>query len=555
MIMIVCLSGCGRISEEENAASVSLTEESSVLEGDNAASVSLTEENSSASGEGNTSSASYTEESETLSDGEYAATVSLTGGSGRAYIESPCTVTVENGSVKADIIWSSDKYDYMIVDGVQYNPVNTEGNSEFIIPIELEKEMAVQADTTAMSKPHLIDYTLKFSVEDSAHLAENANSSQAAAGRAGSSQTLAGNDSASKAAQEGYEDMSAPQIKGLKYISTDKNEYATGYSIHRYDKGFSVICVRDGRKYLLIPEGESAPDEPGDGIYAIKLPLSNIYLAASAAMSQFEAIGAMDTISFVATDKDDWYVESAVKAMENGDIIYGGKYRAPDYETLLSGDADIAIENTMILRNPDVIEKLSELGIQSFIDWSSYEPEVFGRLEWIKVYGLLTGREDEAKEEFLAQKKMADSVDASNFSGKSVVVFSMNSNHQIVVKEENDYLVKMIEAAGGKYLLQPGKNSGQAISTNISIEAFYSYATDADVLIYNGVIETAPESLDELRNMDTTFKDFKAIQNGDVWCIDKSLYQFTSKTGTIIENLYEVLSFGKEDTDFLYKLK
>ena len=102
----------------------------------------------------------------TISDGEYAASVVLEGGSGKAYIESPCTVTVNNGEVTADIVWSSSNYDYMIVDGQTYYPVKTDGGSEFIIPVVLDKKMEVQADTVAMSRPHLIDYTLVFSIEN-----------------------------------------------------------------------------------------------------------------------------------------------------------------------------------------------------------------------------------------------------------------------------------------------------------------------------------------------------------------------------------------------------
>ncbi|MBR1441796.1 MAG: hypothetical protein IJ589_11315, partial [Lachnospiraceae bacterium] len=94
------------------------------------------------------------------SEREYTASVILSGGSGRASVQSPCRITEKNGKTTADIIWSSPNYDYMIVAGKTYYPVNTEGNSEFIIPVELEVDMAVQADTMAMSTPHLIDYTL-----------------------------------------------------------------------------------------------------------------------------------------------------------------------------------------------------------------------------------------------------------------------------------------------------------------------------------------------------------------------------------------------------------
>lgn len=104
-----------------------------------------------------------------LNDGEYTVDVTLSGGSGRASVESPAKLTVSGGVLTVTIVWSSSNYDYMLVDGVQYDPVNTEGNSVFELPLNtFDTPVAVQADTTAMSQPYLIDYTLTF---DSASVA------------------------------------------------------------------------------------------------------------------------------------------------------------------------------------------------------------------------------------------------------------------------------------------------------------------------------------------------------------------------------------------------
>ncbi len=101
-----------------------------------------------------------------LEDGEYTCEVTLAGGSGRASVESPASFVVENGQAMVTIVWSSSSYDYMKIDDVMYDPVNTEGNSTFIIPFEcFDYPWAVKADTTAMSTPHEIDYTLTFDSE------------------------------------------------------------------------------------------------------------------------------------------------------------------------------------------------------------------------------------------------------------------------------------------------------------------------------------------------------------------------------------------------------
>ena len=106
---------------------------------------------------------------EAPADGSYTCAVTLEGGSGRATVESPAALTVADGAMTATIVWSSPNYDYMLIDGEKYLPINTEGNSTFEIPVAaLDTALAVTADTVAMSTPHEIDYTLTF---DSATLA------------------------------------------------------------------------------------------------------------------------------------------------------------------------------------------------------------------------------------------------------------------------------------------------------------------------------------------------------------------------------------------------
>lgn len=96
-------------------------------------------------------------------DGTYRIDVTLSGGSGKASVSSPASIVISGDSMTARIEWSSPDYDYMLVDGEKYLPVNTEGNSVFEIPVsELDAELNVTADTVAMSKPHEIEYTLTF---------------------------------------------------------------------------------------------------------------------------------------------------------------------------------------------------------------------------------------------------------------------------------------------------------------------------------------------------------------------------------------------------------
>ena len=98
--------------------------------------------------------------------GTYTIEVGLEGGTGRASIASPAELVVfPDGQASLAVIWSSDKYDYMLVDGERYEPAIQDGHSTFVIPVKtLDKPLEVIADTTAMSTPHEIEYTITFDV-------------------------------------------------------------------------------------------------------------------------------------------------------------------------------------------------------------------------------------------------------------------------------------------------------------------------------------------------------------------------------------------------------
>lgn len=96
-----------------------------------------------------------------LKNGDFKAEITLSGGSGRAKIESPADVHVEDGKITATLVWSSSSYDYMEVGGVGYTPEIVDGKAVFTVEIPaLDEELAIKAETVAMSAPHMIDYTL-----------------------------------------------------------------------------------------------------------------------------------------------------------------------------------------------------------------------------------------------------------------------------------------------------------------------------------------------------------------------------------------------------------
>lgn len=102
----------------------------------------------------------------TVEDGTYTIELTMEGGSGRASIQSPAQLAIADGAATATLEWSSPNYDYMLVNGEKYLPVNTEGNSVFEVPVEaLDAPLTMIGDTVAMSTPHEVEYTVTFHSE------------------------------------------------------------------------------------------------------------------------------------------------------------------------------------------------------------------------------------------------------------------------------------------------------------------------------------------------------------------------------------------------------
>ena len=173
--------------------------------------------------------------------------------------------------------------------------------------------------------------------------------------------------------QDTIEKRNTDISKDLTYDHSMELEYAKMFAVDYYQNDYALVTIADDGKYLIVPEGESVPEDMDKDITVLQQPIQNIYLAASAAMDMFVATDALDAVRFSSLKADGWYIEEAKKAMEDGDIIYAGKYSAPDYEMILNENCGLAIENTMILHTPEVKEQMEKFNIPVLVDHSSYE--------------------------------------------------------------------------------------------------------------------------------------------------------------------------------------
>ena len=393
---------------------------------------------------------------------------------------------------------------------------------------------------------------------------------------------------------------------------------ATGFSVTDYEDGISEIRVSDGRRYLVVPgeaagtaagqdtgaadqsaaeaAGTAASQDTGaadqsaaeaagpaagqdtgaadqsaaedgapqgavtvedlpDDMVLIRQPAGKIYLANSAGMCRFDSIGAVSSVAYSGTRQEDWEIQSAADAMESGDMIYAGKYSEPDYELLLTGGCDLAIENLMVLHKPEVMEKLTSLGIPVFLDRASEEDEPLGRTEWVIPYGILTGRREEAEQAFSKQRDMVKALKGLPPTGKTVAYFYVNSQGQIVCPRSDEAVPKMLKTAGGDYVPDSLTDDGEGLrsSTRMDMETFLTGAGQADVLVYDATINPI-SSVSDLIGQNALFAQFKAVKEGQVYLTGTGMYQNSDKTGSLIRDFHAMLT-GEGGMEYVKKLE
>ena len=409
----------------------------------------------------------------------------------------------------------------------------------------------------------------------------------------------------------------APSWSSMQKTGGISLDYAAEFSVDFYDD-YSLIIISGTDRYLLIPKNKKCPADLDEDITAIQSP-DTIYLAASAGMDYFRVLHSLDKVRMTSTQAVNWSLSEVVSALDANDMLYVGKYSAPDYEILLSEGTDLAIESTMIYHNPDTKEKIEKLGIPVLVDKSSYEKHPLGRMEWIKLYGLLLGKPDEAEnfynnqiDSLMAVPELAAMLEndpksyntaeqsTSSGSGKhaepdrtskpdnqaesghssdqlkdteqddktdsntlasspTVAYFYITSSGAANIRRPGDYISRMIELAGGKYAfadVSVSDDSAQA-TMNMQMEAFLDRALESDILIYSTSIDSEVNTLKDLFGKVPMLKQSCAAETGNIWITGKNMYQQTTAVAQMMLELHSLMT-GKSDVsqlEFMHRLR
>lgn len=342
----------------------------------------------------------------------------------------------------------------------------------------------------------------------------------------------------------------------LVWESSMELRYATEFQVDTYEGGYELLTIVQDGRYLVVPEGKEAPADLSEDIVILQQPIEHIYLVASAVMDMFVSLDALEQVGFSGLKADSWYIDEAREAMERGELLYAGSYSAPDYEQIVSKGCGLAVENTMIYHTPEVKEQLEKLNIPVLVDYSSYESNPLGRTEWVRLYGILVGKEEEAKKAFEEEVRAFEAIDQEEKTGGTVAFFYITTNGEVNVRRSSDYLPKMIEMAGGSYVFDHLGAEEDTASSNVTMqmEEFYTTARDADYIIYNSTTTEELSSIEDLLEKSRLLEKFRAVQEGRVYCTTKNLYQSSMELGTIISDMHKMLT-GEDDMTYLYQLE
>lgn len=333
-------------------------------------------------------------------------------------------------------------------------------------------------------------------------------------------------------------------------------DYATQFTADCYEGGYTMLTLTEsGEQFLVTPEDAAEVEGLPESVTVLRQPVRNIYLVSTSVMDLFLALDGLDSVTLSGTQAEGWYLDEARAAMEAGRIAYAGKYSAPDYEKILAASCGLAIENTMIYHTPEVKEQLERFGIPVLVERSSYESSPLARMEWIKLYGILLGKEALAEEVFAQQAQRIAPLLEQPSTGKRCAFFSITSSGLATVRKSGDYVAQMIGMAGGEYVFADLADSGNSLSTmNIPLEDLYAGVKDADVLIYNGTIEGSISTKEELLARCALLAECKAVQSGNIWCTTPSFFQQSMALADFMLDLHAVFTGETADPDTLHFL-
>ena len=331
-------------------------------------------------------------------------------------------------------------------------------------------------------------------------------------------------------------------------------KYAQGFAVELYKGGYRMIQDNlSGSRILVVPEGMSVPEGLDDSVQVLQLPVTKSYICGTNITAMADAIGAIEKVTLVGASSK-WHFQSIQDQIDSGHTQFAGGYTGdPDYEVIGMGGVQVAVWNGY---EEEVFEKLRALDICVVCEENTNEPNLFARIEWMKLLGVIYGMEDEATAYYDDQVAQIEAIKAEGDTGVLVGMGALStSSGKYFSRKSGDFQADYIRFAGGTYNLEDVEPD-QGGSLTMIDEDFYLRFKDCDVLIWNlGMGDE--ETMEALAVIYPLIVDFKAYQNDQVYIqADKYIQTGAQDPACIVRDIHTILTSDDPDvtTDHIIHL-
>lgn len=361
--------------------------------------------------------------------------------------------------------------------------------------------------------------------------------------------------------EEETEEEEVEEEEGLVYESSMELDYAENFKVDYYKDGYKIITDAGGRELLLVPEGKEVPELDREMIVK-QMPLDRLVIATTVDGCWFDAIDGVDNLVAATYPEENWELESIKTGIQNGDILFIGKTKALDYELLESVEPDLFLVSEATIKKSDL--KLDELDIDTFYMGAYLEEDPRGRMEWVKLAGALTDKDEEAIAYYDNELGKIDDViekigDIDDSDRPKVGIIYWSASKQLFrVTNNHGYIPKTTELAGGLHWPQD-LNTEERGGTDFSNEDFYSAMEDVDILLYDEGPGKEVKTKEDLLAKAPFVEDLKAFQDDNIFMIKRTLWQAADRTGDVVKELNQIIndpnSPDVDEMEYYYRMK
>ncbi len=326
---------------------------------------------------------------------------------------------------------------------------------------------------------------------------------------------------------------------GIVSVAAAPEETRRQFAITQLEDGFKTIRDANNRVFLLAPRGKAIPQQFSK-MPVIRIPLQRALFTSPTQVCCLRPFADREiwrSVVGVTTPEEEWFLDPIRRGLGSGAITYLGDSMSPDFERMRLLRPEVAFVYTGPSGQFRLIKGLRTLGIPYIVDNDYLEPDLQGRLEWVKFMAAFYGKDREASAYVQAAAKRSLGV-GERVRGlpRPKVLWSMIYDGKVYVPSSDSFVARMIQQAGGEYLIRTRQRGGNLGNINISLEEFYQLARRADIYI-SPTFPTVTPNIAALVQNAPVLAELAVIKQKRVWCLQPWYNQLLDRSDEVVADL------------------